>query len=405
MKKITLLFMAIVLVLAENASAQSGGQLPFNVSSVVSVPHLTPGDMNIGIEFSLFNNLDVTENKIKIHLFLRYPFSASLAPNNKLGELNDPGYLIGAGGSGDEYTPYFDLGPSMSRKIYFKIDVDRNAEYGEYDIPYTIYFDTGKEYTGKITLQVMGDTLVEIKNVSVVSRNLKVEPGEVFKVLIEFENVGDNEIKWLKLALSPEDKSIVPFSSSSERIFKDMLQGSQNESEFSFSIEKDAAAKNYQMDLLLTYMDEMGVLHNETKLIGIVAAGSAKLDIAKKTTEPARIIEKEPFTLTMKIENTGTGDAKGVTAILESTLEGDTLAYLGEIKKDDYSNAIFTLNPPGSGKETGVLRINYEDDFGKHEIQKDLILMVNPADGQNNLPIILGIIAVAGGIYFWRRKR
>ncbi|VVB95257.1 Uncharacterised protein [uncultured archaeon] len=405
MKKIQFVFLAIILIFVNNAYAQSEGMTQFNVTSVVSVPHLTPGDRNIGIEFTLLNNQDAPANKINIHLFLRYPFSASLSSNNKLGELSYPGYLIGTSGSGDEYTPYFDLGPYMSQKTFFKIDVDRNAKYGKYDIPYTIFYDTDKEFNGKITLQIMGDTLVEIKNFSVATNGSKVEPGEAFKAVIEFENVGDNEIKWLKIKLNPMDKSLVPVSSSTEHIFKDIPQGLKKESEFLFSIEKDAPAKNYQMELILNYMDERGIEYNETKLMGIVAAGRAKLDIAKKTTEPARIKENEPFTLTIKIENTGTGDAKGVTASIESALEGDTLAYLGEIKKDDYSNAIFTINPASSGKVTGILRISYEDDFGTHEIQKDLIVIVNPADRQSSLPIILGMIAVSGGIYFWRRKR
>lgn len=405
MKKIPFIFLAMVLILTDHAVALSGEQTPFNVTSVVSVPHLAPGDKNIGIEFYLFNNRDVSMDMIRIYLFLRYPFSASLSPNNKLGELNYPGYLIATGGSGDEYTSYFNLAPYMSKKNFFKIDVDRNAKYGKYDIPYTIFYNTQKEYNGKITLEIMGDTLVEITNFSIASNDSKVEPGDIFRAIVEFENVGDNEIKWLKLKLNPMDKSLVPVSSSSEHIFKEILQGSKKESEFIFSIEKDAPAKNYQMELSLTYMDERGVEYNETTLMGIVAAGRAKLDIAKKTTEPAKIIENKPFTLTMKIENTGTGNANGVTASIESGFEGDTLAYLGEIKKDDYSNAIFTLNSAGSRKETSILRISYEDDFGKHEIQKNLILVVNPADGQNTLSIILGVIVLSGGIYFWRRKR
>lgn len=405
MKKMQLICIAILLILADNVGAQSEGQPPFNVTYVISVPYLTPGDRNIGIEFLLFNNLDFTADKLKIHLFMRYPFSASLSPNNKLGELSYPGYLIGTGGSGDEYTPYFDLNPYMSRKTFFNIDVDRNAKSGQYDIPYTIYYSTDKEYTGKITLQIMGDTLVEIKNVTVISEDSHVEPGELFRIVVVIENVGDNEIKWFNLKLNPKDELLVPVSSSSEHIFKDIQHGSRKESEFLFSLEKDAPAKNYQMDIILNYKDERGVEYNDTKLMGIIAAGRAKLDIAKKTTDPARIKENEPFTLTIKIENMGTGNARGVAASIESALEGDTLAYLGEIKKDDYSNAIFTLNPASSGKKTGILRISYEDDFGKHDIQKDLILIVNPADGQNSFSIILGVIAVLCGIYFVRRKR
>ncbi len=376
---------------------------PFEVTHVVSVPHLTPGDRDIGLELTVQNNNGNSFNNMEIYLFLRFPFSASIPPNNKIGELSYPGYLISSGGAGDEYTPYFDLGPGMAHKTLFKIDVDRNAKYGTYDIPYTITYNQGNEYTGKISLEVKGDTLVEIKNFEVSSNNSQVEPGEVFKINVGFENVGDNSIKWLKLMLNPEDKALVPLSS--ERVFKDIPQGSINDSEFWFSLEKDADIRNYPIDLMLDYMDERGIEHNETKLVGIVAAGRANLDIAKKTTEPARIIENEPFILTVKIENTGTGDAKGVTARLESELDGDTLAYLGEIKKDDYSNAIFTLDGAKNGKKTGILNISYEDDFGKHEIQKDIILIINPADSTNPLPAVIGVVAILVGIVLWKRRK
>jgi hypothetical protein len=394
-----MIMLFIILVSTINAQAE-----PFNITTVLSVPHLTPGDRNIGLEFTIQNNQDTSSGNIKAYLFLRYPFSASVPSNNNLGELSNPGYLIGAGGSGDEYTPYFDLPPHMSRKTFFKIDIDRSAKYGIYDLPYTVFYDN-KEYTGKITLTIKGETLIEIKNVSVGSNNSPVEPGEIFKIQISIENVGDNEIKWLKISMDPKDKALVPLSSDSEIIFKDIPQGSQKNSEIMFSLEKDALIKNYPIDLALNYLDERGVEYNETRLVGIVAAGRANIDIAKKTTDPARILSDQPFTLTIKIENTGTGDAKGVTAHLESNLSGDNLAYLGEIKKDDYSNAIFTLDSDGSGTKSGVLRIDYEDDFGKHEIQKDVIIVVNPTENQNLLPLLIGIIAVAAIIFFIIRRK
>lgn len=403
MKKTSVIILLILLIFTVSAYGQS--ELPFNVTYVFSVPHLSPGDRNVGIEFIVQNNKEVSISNIKAYLFLRYPFSASIPPNNNLGELSYPGYLISSGGSGDEYTPYFNLAPLTSRKTFFRIDVDRNAKYGLYEIPYTIYYDRDYEYTGKITLSVKGDTLVEIKNVSIGSNNSLVEPGAIFKFNVLFENVGDNEIRWLKLTLNPRDKELVPLSSDSERIFKDIPQGSRKESEFWFSMERDAAIKNYPIDLILSYMDERGVMSNETKLVGVAAAGRGSLDIAKKTTEPTRIKANEPFTLTVKIENTGTGNARGVTARLESPLEGDTLAYLGEIKKDDYSNAVFTLDAANSGKQRGVLHISYEDDFGRHETEKELILIINDADRQSMLPVAILLIAVLVGIFFWKQRK
>lgn len=403
MKIIYKFVLLVLLVSAVDAQAQP--EQPFNVTTVVSVPHLTAGDRNVGLQFTVQNNKDTSVNNVKIYLFLSYPFSASILPNNKLDEISYPGYLIASAGAGDEYTQYFNVASNTAHKTFFKIDVDRNAKYGLYDIPYTIFYEQSKEYSGKITLAVKGDTLIEIKNVSVASNSSQVEPGEVFRIFVSFENVGDNEVKWLKLTLNPRDKALVPLSSDSERVFKDISAGSKKESEFWFSVEKDAPVKNYPIDLVLNYMDEKGTTFNETKLVGVVAAGRAKLDIAKKTTEPARLKENEPFSLTVKIENTGTGDAKGVAARLESELEGDTLAYLGEIKKDDYSNAIFSLEGAKSGKKMGVLWISYEDDFGRHELQKDIIVFVNSGDSKSPIPAIIGLIAILVAIFFWKQRK
>ncbi len=250
MKNILALTLLILLTYAANTQAQSE-QLPFDITYVVSVPHLTPGDRNVGLEFTVQNNIDAPVDNVKIYLFLRYPFSASIPPNNKLGEISYPGYLIASGGSGNEYTQYFNLAARTAHKTFFKIDVDRNATYGQYDIPYTIYYGQNKESTGKITLAVKGNTLVEVRSVQVIANSSLVEPGEPFRMAVSLENVGDNEIKWLKLTLNPGDKALVPLSSDSERIFKDLSQGTNRDAEFWFSMEKDAAIKNYPVDLVL----------------------------------------------------------------------------------------------------------------------------------------------------------
>lgn len=399
MRKIAMLF-AFALIFIHPTHAD-----PFDVTTTFSSPSLNPGDRNVELRFVVQNTQDIMVGSIRVYLFLDHPFSASLPPNTRTSEMIDPGYLIGAGQMEDEHTPSFSLAPRGARTTLFKIDVDRNAEHGYYDVPYTIFYDSlgSKQYTGKIKVRVGGNTLVDITNVTV--DKAAVEPGDVFGITVAVQNLGDNEIRWLKLQLNPMDKALVPLSSDSESVFKDISLGAREEAQFRFSLEKDAQAKNYPVDILLSYMDERGVEYNETKLVGIAAAGRANLDIAKKTTEPASIKENGPFTLTLKIENTGTGDAKGVAARIESELDGDTLAYLGEIKKDDYSNAIFTLNAASGGKKNGILRLTYEDDFGKHEIQKEVILIVNPGDGQSPLPALIGVIAVAGGIFFWKRRK
>ncbi len=51
------------------------------------------------------------------------------------------------------------------------------------------------------------------------------------------------------------------------------------------------------------------------------------------------------------------------------------------------------------------MRITYEDDFGRQEMQKDLILIVNPSESQNLLLPVIGLIIVSGGILFWKWRK
>lgn len=379
---------------------------PFEVTHILSVPYFNPGDENVEIQFIVQNVQDTRISNARVYLYMDYPFSASITPNNILGELSYPGYLIGTGQTGYEYTEKFNLGPGRSRKTLFKIDVDRNAGYGSHEIPYTVFYDYQgeKEYNGKITVNVSGYTLVDVTNVDVISNDMAIEPGETFGVNILLENVGENLIKWLRLSLIPEDSAVVPVTSDSEQIFTNIPHGDVRSGNFNFSVEKDADVKNYGLNMILNYKDETGAEFNDSRVVGVAVLGKGGLEIAKKTTDPSRITTGEPFILTLKVENSGTGDAKGVSATLESSFEGDTLAYLGEIEKDDYANAIFSLEAEDDGTFDGVLRINYEDDYGKHEVSHSIQFMVVSRERSGTI-LFFAILVILVGLGLWKMKK
>ncbi|MCZ7372903.1 MAG: LPXTG cell wall anchor domain-containing protein [Candidatus Methanoperedens sp.] len=51
------------------------------------------------------------------------------------------------------------------------------------------------------------------------------------------------------------------------------------------------------------------------------------------------------------------------------------------------------------------MRIAYEDDFGEHEIQKNLILIINKGDSKSPFLAILGIVAMAAMIFYWKKRK
>ena len=116
----------------------------------------------------------------------------------------------------------------------------------------------------------------------------------------------------------------------------------------------------------------------------------------------------DTFTLTLKIENTGTDDAKGVKAYIDSEyFYGDKTAYLGEISKDDYANAIFTLTAGNiAGSHESELKIVYEDDYGTHELCKDITLVIYPTQQDYSPIVIVVVLAIASiAIGFWKFKK
>ncbi|MBU4373338.1 MAG: hypothetical protein KJ714_02630 [Euryarchaeota archaeon] len=65
MKIISVFILLTLFASAINTQAQPE-QPPFNATHAVSVPHLSPGDRNVGIEFILQNNRDVSIEEIVI---------------------------------------------------------------------------------------------------------------------------------------------------------------------------------------------------------------------------------------------------------------------------------------------------------------------------------------------------
>lgn len=61
-KYIITLFLILALVINVQAD-------PFNVTTVLSAPHLTPGDRNIGLEFTIQNDQDTSLSNVKTYLF------------------------------------------------------------------------------------------------------------------------------------------------------------------------------------------------------------------------------------------------------------------------------------------------------------------------------------------------
>lgn len=133
--------------------------------------------------------------------------------------------------------------------------------------------------------------------------------------------------------------------------------------------------------------------------------GKSRLNIAGINTDPNRIEKGSYTTLTIRIENAGSGDAKSVKADIDIPFTGTKTAFIGKIEPDNDAPAIFNLHADDAGDYRYNLTVLYEDDLGKHELNEELKLVVYPGDSIPVFAVILFVIAAAGIYWFFIRRK
>lgn len=150
-----------------------------------------------------------------------------------------------------------------------------------------------------------------------------------------------------------------------------------------------------------------GSAHTDSTSIDIVLKGEAELGLVSVDTSPRRVPANQPFDLTMRIENTGTGEAKQVAATVDLPMTGTRQAFIGKIKEGNDAPALFLLDGVKGGTYDYTATITYIDDLGEHTITKPMSLRVEPEDMSGLAIIVLVVLAVAGflGYRYWYLPR
>ena len=110
--------------------------------------------------------------------------------------------------------------------------------------------------------------------------------------------------------------------------------------------------------------------------------------------------------MTVRIENTGTADARSVQASIDLPASGNRDAFIGRIEPDNDAPAVFYLQDRGSGEIHYTLKVQYADDYGNHTAEKPLMLSVAPPNYTGSILTLVILLCLACGAYwYWRIKR
>ena len=231
-------------------------------------------------------------------------------------------------------------------------------------------------------------------------------PGQEFYLRTAVKNAGNGDAKNVRLMLNLNSSSpLIPLEDN-VRFFENLNAGSSENLSFKLFLGSNADVQPYKIPLRITVSNDAETFQiDKTQEIGIDVLNLAKIDISSLKFDPEMPVKGQQVSMILQLENVGEGvEARFVKARLEG-LEGSgsTEAFLGRLEKDNDALAVFTFVPEKSGEQTATLVIEYEDDFGKHQLNEDLTFNVDSQKG-SIIPLILGAAIVLAAIFYLKKK-
>ena len=127
---------------------------------------------------------------------------------------------------------------------------------------------------------------------------------------------------------------------------------------------------------------------DSTEYISVRVVPKAELTVVGVSADPPEIQPGKPTKLMVSIRNYGKNDAKSVRVDIEDNLYIDKTptAYLGYIKAEDYSTAVFELNIKKDAPESFPIKIKivYQDGIEMYQVTEGYTIITSGVSGLTN---------------------
>jgi hypothetical protein len=294
------------------------------------------------------------------------------------------------------------IGPGQSIQITFtvKAPVENGLYYPE------VWIDTtgGKSTRFPIPVNVNTPIGIQKQAVLIVESSLpdSVHPGDEIPVLVTIKNGGQTGADDVTVKVDNVSTMIAPKTTDLYHVGAVGPGEARNISVVLLS-DKNLNPGLIRVPVTIQYNWVDGSSYTVQSSIDVVVKGTAELGFVSVDTNPPRLTENTPFDLTIRIENTGTGEAKQVSAKVDLPAEGTKEAFIGKIKPGNDAPAIFLLEGAKSGNHPYNLTITYTDDMGVHTMTREMNLRVPATDWTGTIVIVLVVLGVLGflGYRYW----
>jgi hypothetical protein len=307
----------------------------------------------------------------------------------------------------DDLDRLGELGPGQSILVTFVIRAPEKS--GIYLPEVWIDVKDGRSTRYPVKVNVNTDISTQKKPSLSITQNLpdRVAPGETCAATITVKNTGLARASDISMGVNSSTKSLV-LTTTGRYYIEHLDPGEESSMTLHLATDRDTPLGIDPVNLLISYRNPDGTAERQTEIIGIPVKGRADIAVSSVTTDPVRPVPGSPFTLILRIENTGTDRATSVRATLDSPFAGTRDSFIGSIDKDSDAPAIFYLQATKDGTVPANLTISYNDDFGSHTISERTTIVTSPASSTTTIVLavlLIGIIAGAGYLRIWPGKR
>jgi len=425
MKTKTLMFclLAVVLFVAmagvTDAAVGSPSSAYLNVSLVSQTPDPARAGEMVELRFVIENTGGQATNDLKLELQPAYPFVE--VPGE---EYVKSVSALRAYQTGADAVP-----------VKYKVRIDKDAIKGTNEIKLKVS-ETGsdvsiiKEYNIEITGSDNAQTIYLDKSL--------LTPGEETPLKFTITNAGSSPLQNLVFSWSETNGYILPVYSDNTKYVKYIDVGASADLDYTVVADVNADPGLYRLDLTLTYENDQGASQELTMKTGIFIGGETDFDVT--------FSESTSGTTSLSVANTGNNPALSVTVRIPTqqsySVTGSASSIIGNLDKGDYTIVSFQISSaaalgrmnrtmdqaPAPQDNSLKVMIDYTDTTGKrHTLEKSVPIQFRSSDSTsatgaygtygtfnssrqqsnaiaNYLPYIIVVVAIAGGVCYWKRK-
>ncbi len=221
----------------------------------------------------------------------------------------------------DDFDRVGEIGPGQSLPVVFVIKAP--ATSGIYFPEAWIDVKDGRSTRYPVLVNVNTDIATQKKPALAVTRTMpdQVAPGDDVAVDLVIENTGLTRAGDITIIANTSKKS--PALTTTGRYYIASLDPKEKVAiTLRFASDRDTPVGINPVSLAITYSNMDGTREMQTETIGIPFRGRAEIAVSSVTTDPVRPVPGSPFTLVVRVENTGTDRATSVRAMLDSAFSG-----------------------------------------------------------------------------------